>query len=92
MATKKVAATAAETETVEEKAEQATDWMQDRVTIRLPRAAKGEANYEIAGVNGYMVKIMRGVDVEVPRAIAAVLEDSRKARDYADGYDQDVSN
>jgi len=87
MATKKTAAEAAVTESVEEK-----HWLEDRVTIRLPRAPKGGRNFVIAGVNGYIMKIQRGVDVEVPKAIAAVLEDARRAREYADNVSEELSN
>ncbi len=88
MATKKAAANAA---VAEEEMHEEKNWLEDRVTIRLPRAPKGEPNFKFASVNGYSVKIMRGVDVQVPRAIAAVLEDARRAEDYAAGYDEEVS-
>lgn len=56
------------------------------VTIHLPRAPRGEQNFQFVGVHGKAYKIMRGVDVEVPPEVAEVLECSRKAREEADAY------
>lgn len=56
------------------------------VTIHLPRAPRGERNFQFVGVNGKAYKIMRGVDVEVPPEVAEVLENSRKAKEEADAY------
>ena len=56
------------------------------VTVHLPRAPRGEQNFQFVGVNGKAYKIMRGVDVEVPPEVAEVLENAEKARAEADAY------
>ena len=44
------------------------------VKILLPRGRKNEENFVIVSVNGRNYKIMKGVEVEVPEAVAQVLE------------------
>lgn len=56
------------------------------VTVHLPRAPRGEQNFQFVGVNGKAYKIMRGVDVEVPPEVAEVLKNSEEARAEADAY------
>lgn len=46
---------------------------QPKVTIRLPRAAKNEVNYETVQINGYTYQIMRGTDVQVPIQVKEIL-------------------
>lgn len=58
----------------------------DMVKIRLPKAAQGEENFVIAGVNGRMFKIQKGIEVEVPSPIAHVIEHSYELQDKADEY------
>ena len=54
------------------------EWYNDKTTIKLPKAPKGEENFVIASVNGYVVKIQRGVEVEVPKAIAEAIEQTER--------------
>lgn len=51
----------------------------DRVTVFLQPAADNEDNFQLVGVNGEMMKIMRGVPVKVPMAFKAVLDNKRVA-------------
>ena len=60
-------------------------WKQ-MVTIRLPKATNGEANYLFAAVNGRRFKIQRGVKVEVPLPIAEVIEHSYEQQNMADEF------
>ena len=53
------------------------------VTVHLPRAARGEDNFQFVGVNGKAYKIQKGIDVEVPVEVAEVLENSEKMREQA---------
>ena len=58
------------------------------VTVTLPRGRKQEENFVIVSVNGRSWKIMRGVEVQVPRCVAEVLENAQmmaeEARRYVD--------
>ena len=58
------------------------------VTVTLPRGRKQEENFVIVSVNGRSWKIMRGVEVQVPRCVAEVLENAEmmaeEARRYVD--------
>lgn len=58
------------------------------VKILLPRGRKNEENFVIVSVNGRSWKIMRGVEVKVPRCVAEVLENAQmmaeEARRYVD--------
>ena len=58
------------------------------VKILLPRGRKNEENFVIVSVNGRSWKIMRGVEVRVPRCVAEVLENAEmmaeEARRYVD--------
>ena len=45
-------------------------WKEDKVSIKLPKEARGQSNYVIASCNGVVYKIQRGVEVEVPKADA----------------------
>lgn len=62
------------------------------VKIKIPRAPKGEDNFIIAGFAGKMYKIQRGVEVEVPEAIAYIIENSLAAREKADDYIDEIAN
>ena len=53
------------------------------VTVHLPKAARGEDNFQFVGLNGKGYKIMKGVDVEVPAGVAEILENSRKMKEEA---------
>lgn len=65
-------------------------WKEDKTRIKLPKEAKGQANYVIASCNGVVYKIQRGVEVEVPKAIAEILEHAEAAREEADAYAETV--
>lgn len=58
------------------------------VTVTLSRGRKQEENFVIVSVNGRSWKIMRGVEVKVPRCVAEVLENAQmmaeEARRYVD--------
>lgn len=56
------------------------------VKIKIPRAPKGEDNFMIVTLNGRGFKIQRGVEVEVPEAIAEIVQKVLDARDSADDY------
>ena len=57
----------------------------EKVTVKLPRANRGEDNFVLVSVNGAApTKIKRGVSVEVSPEIAEVLEHSFAAQDYAE--------
>lgn len=53
------------------------------VKILLPRGRKNEENFVIVSVNGRSYKIMKGVEVEVPRFVAEVLENADMMADAA---------
>jgi len=65
-------------------------WKQ-MVTIRLPKATNGEANYLFAAVNGKNFKIQRGVKVDVPLPIAEVIEHSFEQQNMADEFSESVT-
>lgn len=56
----------------------------DMVPITLPRAPKGENNFQFVGVNGRTFQVPRtGKPVEVPRPVYEVLLRSAEMADYA---------
>ena len=59
------------------------DPWKEKVTIFIPRANNGEANYKIVGVNGRMFKVQRGINVDVPAPVAEVLQHSFEAQGEA---------
>lgn len=59
--------------------------------ICLPRARGGEAEYEIVAVNGRRYQILRGVSVDVPEAVAEVLQNGGRARAEADRFEEEAS-
>ena len=62
-----------------------TNNISDYVTVTLPRATGKEENSVFVGLNGKGWRIMRGVPVQVPRAVADILEESlRQQRRQAD--------
>lgn len=63
---------------------------ENMVTIKIPRAAVGEDNMMIVTLNGKGYKIKRGVTVDVPEAIAEIVEKSLAARDRADDYIEEI--
>jgi len=60
--------------------------MDKMTTIFLPRGRKNEENFVIVSVNGRSFKIMKGVKVQVPAYVAAVLENSRMMAEEARRY------
>jgi len=70
----------------EKPAKASKDPWKQMVTIRLPKATNGEANYLFAAVNGRRFKIQRGVKVEVPMPIAEVIEHSYEQQNMADEF------
>jgi len=66
-----------------------TDPWRVKETIMLPRAAVGEENFIIASLNGRSFKIKRGVQVEVPKPIAEMIQ---KSFDYQERADELVSS
>lgn len=75
----------AEEKTTKVKTASQDPWDQ-KVKIHLDRAPRGEDNFVIASFCGRSVKVMRGVDVEVPLPIAMILENSKKAEENADNF------
>lgn len=47
-----------------------------KVRVKLPKLGAGEENYRIVGVNGKLYKIQRGIWVDVPEAVAEILDSS----------------
>lgn len=75
----------------EKPAKASKDPWKQMVTIRLPKATNGEANYLFAAVNGRPFKIQRGVKVDVPLPIAEVIEHSYEQQNMADEYNDSVT-
>ena len=65
--------------------------MDKMTTIFLPRGRKNEENFVIVSVNGRSFKIMKGVQVQVPAYVAAVLENSRMMAEEARRYVEKMS-
>lgn len=59
--------------------------MKDNKTVRikLPKAPIGEEESVFVGCNGVCYNILRGVEVEVPECVAAILLESERAEDNA---------
>ncbi len=64
------------------------DPMQEKVSVLLPKVAGEDANQFVA-VNGQSFLIPRGKRVEVPKAIALVLEESERMREQSDEYSEE---
>lgn len=56
------------------------------VTIKVPRAPKGESNEISASVNGKTYLIKRGIPVQVPETLAEVIMNSERAQAEAIEY------
>lgn len=56
------------------------------VTVNVPRASAGEPQEIFVGVNGKGYRVRRGMDVEVPAAVAEVLKRSWQAEISRDDY------
>lgn len=70
----------------------ATKAKEKMVKIKLARAPKGEDNFMLVSLNGKGYRIQRGVEVEVPEAIAEIIQKSLDARDRADDYIEKIAN
>lgn len=57
-----------------------------KVSIKLPRAEKGDDPFVVVSVNGKTYQIQRGIDVEVPYEVAEVIYNSDIAKDAAISY------
>lgn len=66
--------------------------MKEKVTIRLPRATGDEAQEVTVGINGIFYKIQRGKNVEVPKAVAEILENSERMDDVNAAYIEAMTN
>lgn len=66
--------------------------MKEKVTIKLPRLASDEAQDVYVGINGIPYKIPRGQKVEVPRAVAEILENSERMDDVNAAYIKAVTS
>lgn len=62
------------------------DPWKEMVKIKLPKAPKGEENFKIVSLNGRTYKIQKGVEVEVPKLIAEIIEANYAEQDKADEY------
>lgn len=60
--------------------------------IRLPRAAKGEPNYEFVAVNGKGMQVPKGKTVSVPYPIYERLMLKMEAEEKLDDYRGDIPN
>ena len=54
--------------------------------VHLARPGKGETNYEIVTINGKRWQIMRGVTVEVPYPVYAILRERKIAMEIRDAF------
>lgn len=63
----------------------------DTITITLPRpTSPEEQNFRLVGVNGKFYKVMKGIPVDVPVAVAEVLFNAQNAEDEAYDYIQSL--
>ncbi len=58
----------------------------EMTTVVIPRGRKNQENFVIVSVNGNSWKIMRGVEVQVPRYVAEVLENASMMAEAARRY------
>ena len=61
------------------------------VKIRLPRMRKDQNDVTV-GINGKIYKIQRGVEVEVPEAVAKEIERSERVRDRNLAFIEDLTS
>jgi hypothetical protein len=62
------------------------------VTVHLPKALKGQQNFQLVTVNGKSYKVLKGEAVKVPREVAEVLLNSDIAKDEADTFIEAILN
>lgn len=63
-----------------------------KVSIQIPRSNEGEGNYLIASVNSRVFKLQRGITIDVPAPLAAVLQNSFEAQEEAIRFIDRASN
>ena len=64
----------------------------EMTTAIIPRGRKNQENFVIVSVNGNSWKIMRGVEVEVPRYVSEVLENAEMMAETARSYVDRMAN
>lgn len=64
----------------------------EMTTVLIPRGRKNQENFVIVSVNGSSWKIMRGVEVEVPRYVSEVLENAEMMAETARSYVDRMAN
>ena len=64
----------------------------EMTTVLIPRGRKNQENFVIVSVNGNSWKIMRGVEVEVPRYVSEVLENAEMMAETARSYVDRMAN
>ena len=64
----------------------------EMTTVVIPRGRKNQENFVIVSVNGNSWKIMRGVEVEVPRYVSEVLENAEMMAETARSYVDRMAN
>lgn len=65
---------------------------EEMTTVLVPRGRKNQENFVIVSVNGNTWKIMRGVEVAVPRYVAEVLENAAMMAETARSYVDRMAN
>ena len=65
---------------------------EEMTTVVIPRGRKNQENFVIVSVNGNSWKIMRGVEVEVPRYVSEVLENAEMMAETARSYVDRMAN
>lgn len=58
----------------------------ETVKMSLPKAREGQEQEVFVGVNGVGYRIRKGVEVEVPAAVAEVLRHADQAADENDAF------
>ena len=64
----------------------------EMTTVIITRGRKNQENFVIVSVNGNSWKIMRGVEVEVPRYVSEVLENAEMMAETARSYVDRMAN
>lgn len=58
----------------------------DTVRVMLPKAGEGQEQEVFVGVNGVGYRIRKGVEVQVPKAVAEVLKHAEEASEENDAF------
>ena len=64
--------------------------MQELVPYYLPRLTNDEAQEVTVGINGILYKIQRGKNVEIPKAVAEILDNSRRMDDINAAFIENI--